>query len=334
MECVSSARASSERRIDESRLSRYISYSRENKMNTTDQEFTMSYLEIREARPEDRAAVLAFCAHTWEWGDYIEFVWDEWLYDPHGTLFVATIDDQPVGISRIRMLSATDAWLEGMRVDPAFRQRGLARALHNAQIVEAMKRGATSAGLITESTNAPSVSLIERGFFRRVGAFALFKATPATTPAKGEYGLERPQLATKADLDDIIDYLNASNIFPAVGGLYYSAFTAYPITNDLLAAKVSAQQVYIMRRWDRLDGLALVERRTGRQGPQLSIGYIDGTTESISLIAYDLRRRAVDAGLDSVSAYVPDLIMVRDAFVGAEYEWDGKVFYTYERSLA
>jgi len=293
----------------------------------------MPYLEIREARPEDRAAVLAFCAHTWEWGDYIEFVWDEWLHDPHGALFVATIDGQPVGISRIRMLNETDAWLEGMRVDPAFRHRGLATALHNAQLVEAMKRGATSAGLITESTNIASVSLIERGFFRRVGAFTLFKATPATTPAKRDYGLERPQLATKADLDDIINYLNASNIFPAVGGLYYCAFTAYAITNDLLEAKVSAHQVYIMRRWDRLDGLALVESRSGHQGSQLSIGYIDGTTESISLIAYDLRRKAAAMGLESVTAYVPDLMMVRDAFVGAEYEWDGKVFYTYEKNL-
>ena len=38
-------------------------------------------------------------------------------------------------------------------------------------------------------------------------------------------------------------------------------------------------------------------------------------------------------GLENVTAYVPDLMMVRDAFVGAEYEWDGNVFYTYERSL-
>jgi len=27
-------------------------------------------------------------------------------------------------------------------------------------------------------------------------------------------------------------------------------------------------------------------------------------------------------------------MMVRDAFVGAEYEADGSVFYTYERNLA
>ena len=37
--------------------------------------------------------------------------------------------------------------------------------------------------------------------------------------------------------------------------------------------------------------------------------------------------------LDSLYAYVPDLLMIRDAFTGAEYEWDGTVFYTYERGL-
>jgi len=41
----------------------------------------------------------------------------------------------------------------------------------------------------------------------------------------------------------------------------------------------------------------------------------------------------IDMQLESINANVPDLIMVRDAFVGAEYEWDGKVFYTYERQL-
>jgi hypothetical protein len=142
-----------------------------------------------------------------------------------------------------------------------------------------------------------------------------------------------PALATTADLDDIIDYLNASNIFPAVGGLYYQGFTAYSITSELLTEKVATQQLYILRRWDRLDGLAIAEPREGHREKHLFVGYIDGTTESISMIAYALRRQLADPGLESVSANVPDLIMVRDAFVGAEYEWDGQVFYTYEQNL-
>ena len=294
----------------------------------------MPDFEVRPARPEDREAVMAFCQQTWEWGDYIEYVWDEWLNNPQGKLFVATIDGQPVAVANMRMLNKTEAWFEGMRVEPAFRQHGIASALFEAQLAEAKHRGATTARLITESTNTTAIRLLERSSMSRIGAYAAFRALAATIPTNRSYALETPVLATSADLDDSIDYLNASNIFPAVGGLYYQGFTAYTITNDLLLEKITAQQLYILRRWDRLDGLVIAEPRAGHQQKHLFVGYIDGTTESISMIAYALRHFLPDLGLESITAHVPDLMMVRDAFVGAEYEWNGKIFYTYERILA
>ena len=294
----------------------------------------MPDFEVRPARPEDREAVLAFCQQTWEWGDYIEYVWDEWLNNPQGKLFVAIKGGQPVGVANMRMLNETEAWFEGMRVDPTFRQHGIASALFDAQLAEAKHRGATTARLITESTNTSAIRLLERSSMSRIGAYATFRALAATIPTNRSSALETPDLATSADLDEIIDYLNASNIFPAVGGLYYQGFTAYTITNDLLLEKITAQQLYILRRWDRLDGLVIAEPRSGHQEKHLFVGYIDGTTESISMIAYALRRFLPDLGLESITAHVPDLMMVRDAFVGAEYEWDGKIFYTYERILA
>ncbi len=294
----------------------------------------MPDFEVRPACPEDREAILAFCQQTWEWGDYIEYVWDEWLNNPQGKLFVATKDGQPVGVANMRMLTKTEAWFEGMRVNPTFRQHGIASALFDAQMAEAINRGATTARLITESTNTTAIRLLERSAMNRIGAYATFRAMAATILTKRSYAIETPVLATSADLDDIIDYLNASNIFPAVGGLYYQGFTAYTITNDLLLEKITAQQLYILRRWDRLDGLVIAEPRSGHQEKHLFVGYIDGTTESISMIAYALRRFLPDLGLESITAHVPDLMMVRDAFVGAEYEWDGKIFYTYERVLA
>ena len=293
----------------------------------------MPHIEIRPARPEDREAVLAFSAHTWEWGDYIEYVWDEWLHDPPGMLFVATSDGQPVGVAHMRMLTKTEAWLEGMRVDPAFRRQGIGSALYDAQLAEAKRRGATTARLITESTNTAAIRILEQTFMRQVGAYVPMHALPVTTPSRNTYGMETPTLATTADIDDIINYLNVSNIFPAVGGLYYQGFIAFSITGELLKEKVAAQQIYLLRRWDRLDGLAIAELSYGQRGKHLFIGYIDGTTESISLIAYALRTKLPELGLEGVSAHVPDLIMVRDAFTGAEYESDGHIFYTYERSL-
>lgn len=296
-------------------------------------EKTVSEIEIRPARTEDRAAVLAFCEHTWEWGDYVEYVWDEWLNDPTGQLLVALDQGQPVGIVHVRMLNATDAWQEGMRVAPSHRQRGIARQLSFEASAEAMRRGATTVRLLTASTNVASIHMVEQVHFRRVGIFTPASATPLTEPSRRTYGMEEPVLATPEDLDQIVDYLNVSNIFPATGGLYYASFVGYRISDTLLKEKIQAGQIYLLRRWERLDGLAVAEIHEGRQGKHLSIGYIDGTTESISLIAYALLRLHA-SGLDGVRANVPDLMMVRDAFIGAGYTLDEEAFYTYERGLS
>ena len=294
----------------------------------------MAGLEVRPAREEDREAVLAFCRQTWDWGDYIDRVWDEWLHAENGLLLVATIDGQPVGVANVRMLNAQEAWMEGMRVDPAFREQGIASALFDAQIAEARRRGASSARLITEASNNAAVRLIERSSMRRVSAYALYQAGPIAAGSKRTHGIETPILATAGDIGEIIDYLNLSNIFPAVGGLYNAGWTAYSITADLIGEKVKAQQVYLLRRWERLDGLVICEARDRGEEKQLFVGYIDGTTESISLLAYAMRAMLPQFGVETVQANIPDLIMVRDAFTGAEYEWDGHVFYIYERELS
>jgi GNAT superfamily N-acetyltransferase len=292
----------------------------------------MPSVEVRAAQPADREAVLAFCAHTWEWGDYIEFVWDEWLGDPQGLLLVATLDARAVGVAHLYMSGEREAWYEGMRVDPRHRRHGIASALHQFMRAQALARGATHARLMTEAGNTASISLCERGGFQRMGAFASFNAEPTTGPVV-HYGPAVAQVARADDIDDIIDYLNASNIFPATGGLYYHRYIAFPITDRLIEAKVAAGRVTILRRWQRLDGLVIAEPRLSRQGRQLSLGYIDGTTETIGLLAYALRTRLAAMGLESIYAYVPDLIMVRDAFAGAEYAWHGSIFYTYEEAL-
>jgi len=45
--------------------------------------------------------VFKFCRKTWSWGDYIPKVWDKWLQEKSGVVYVATIDKVPVGISHL-----------------------------------------------------------------------------------------------------------------------------------------------------------------------------------------------------------------------------------------
>jgi hypothetical protein len=51
--------------------------------------FSEPRVVIRPALPLDREAVLEFCKFIWDGHDYIPDVWDDWMADPSGEMFVA-----------------------------------------------------------------------------------------------------------------------------------------------------------------------------------------------------------------------------------------------------
>lgn len=137
-------------------------------------------IRVRRARPGDTRAVLDFTRATWDGWDYVPSVWHDWLEAPDGVLLVAVPNaphqldlfgraltgDRPVGIARIAMLSPDEAWLEGLRVDPGVRTRGVARLLHGASLVWARAQGATSVRYATGQENEGSHRLGARHGFR------------------------------------------------------------------------------------------------------------------------------------------------------------------------
>ena len=163
-------------------------------------------LDVRAARSEDREAVLAFCAHTWSEGDYIEDVWHEWLSDERGALLVAISDERPIGIVHVAMFSDEEAWLEGIRVDPAQRRHGVGRVLVSRALVAARERGAKVARLFTDHDNSASQGLITGFGFRRVAEVVHYEAAALGLEQRGDEGgvTARPS-ASDAEGEDALD---------------------------------------------------------------------------------------------------------------------------------
>jgi GNAT superfamily N-acetyltransferase len=106
---------------------------------------------FREVRPDDKTQVLAFTAHTWEFGDYIEGVFDRWLADDNGLFLVAEhrSSGHIAAIDKLTFLTPTEAWFEGLRVNPEFRMRGLATDLQHFMIEQTRARGAACVRFLT-----------------------------------------------------------------------------------------------------------------------------------------------------------------------------------------
>ena len=131
----------------------------------------------RDVRPEDKAEVLAFTAHTWEFGDDIQYVFDDWLADTTGRFLVAQeqTSHRIVAIDKLTMLSPTEAWFEGLRVHPDFRGRGLAGRLQKYMLAEAARLGAQAVRLTTLATNTPVHLACYRDGFTLKAIFRFWK---------------------------------------------------------------------------------------------------------------------------------------------------------------
>ncbi len=90
-------------------------------------------LVVRRAREQDRESVLDFASQTWHGWDYVPNAWPVWLSASDGAFLVGTVGEpggqdaegnpldvgQVVAITRVALAAPTEAWLEGIRVDPA-----------------------------------------------------------------------------------------------------------------------------------------------------------------------------------------------------------------------
>ncbi len=183
---------------------------------------------IRPALASDKGHVLEFCKDTWPGGDYVPEVWDSWVRGPKGSLLVATARGVPVGLGHVYFQTRNVAWLEGLRVNPAYRRRGIAGRINGALTRYAVGKGAEVARLCTGVQNIASQRHAEKvGFeilqrFERLDSAQALQHRPANVSHIHKY---RPGLWKLARLQPE---------FSEFRGLYSDGWTWYPVTPQTL----------------------------------------------------------------------------------------------------
>jgi ribosomal protein S18 acetylase RimI-like enzyme len=290
----------------------------------------------RLAREDDREAVLAFCARTWKDGDYIQYVWEDWLKDASGALLVATIAGRPVGLSHLRMMSPEEAWIEGVRVDPEARRQGVARALISRTLVTAHERGATVARYFTSSDNIASQQLFDRFGYTRVAEILHFSADALGADEREGDTISLAR-AAEEDAERIWAWLERSNLAPLNGGLEIHEWAAQALTEPRLREQLAADRVWTLDELGDLAALAVVERVEGEPDnpddpPILSVWYCDGSADALGRMGVALRKLATTLDLARVELWLPDLLILRDAMDGAGFSTH-EPMWVYAREL-
>jgi GNAT superfamily N-acetyltransferase len=269
---------------------------------------------LRPARAEDKPGILAFCQRTYEWGDYVPEVLDDWLADERGQLLVAAIDGVPVGVAYVVLLAPTEAWLQGLRVHPEHRRKGLAHQFLGRCLDVARQRGARVARLATGSSNVAVHRTVERAGMRRV---AVVWVLEASATADADAGLALVPL-TLQDWPLVSRYILASSTLAQMGGLY-GMWDLQTLSEDILRDHLERGQVFGLWEKDHLTGTAII-LDVDERWPCLSLAYVDAANSHGQKLARALRHRPAGLGLEMVEVMVPSASPLHHALLQAGFE--------------
>ncbi len=227
-------------------------------------------IEIRPANQGDREAVAAISAQIWDGDGYVPRVFDKWVADTMGEFSLVCVDGQVAGFGKLTMLSAEDAWLEGLRMGKGHRGLGLAKSLTKYYVNICRERGVNSLRLSTFVENHESLHIIETHGFQRVASFKLLTA-------QAREGVASPAgVVAVASLEELEQFVDAE-LLARRGGLLSFDFTFEPWRDSLLRDLISERSIFALRRNGQAVGLLILSARHSKSG-ELSISYMQGET--------------------------------------------------------
>ena len=271
-------------------------------------------LLIRRARPSDKRDVLAAVRTLWGGNDRIPDVFDAWVTHRTGPFFVAESAGRVVGMGKLTVVSPTEAWLEGGRVAPRWRRKGIATALIAHRIEYARERGFRVLRFSTASDNTPIHRAAKTFGFARVATLARQEAPakPGSPPARATRAQERAVLRR-------------------VGPLLQRGhgWEWREITPRDVGVAIARGRVFVS---DRRVGAAAV--LGDRYEESLMIVAIGGRARPLRELLVGLRAEAHRRGLDDASFYASNATERRAArSAGYRRPWSGET-YLFEKRFA
>jgi GNAT superfamily N-acetyltransferase len=231
-------------------------------------------LKFRHAKQSDKEDVFRFCTNTFEWGDYIEEVWDVWYSDPNGYLMIAEKNEMIAAVSHAYVCpNRNRIWLEGIRVNPDFRRRSIGTELIKKMVQYGKEQGAQEAAGLVSVKNVASQAMMEKNGFVVTSRWIYCNSS---TNVHQEPDNGQAKIATLKDKEVMRSYLKQSQIFRAAAENYAHLWRWYHLhlDSDVLQNLIDNRKIIIMTNHDHsiIHGLIIINKNDNNM---FQIGYID-----------------------------------------------------------
>ena len=264
-------------------------------------------LAFRPVRIEDKPCVLDFTRNTWgeDDGDYIQYVFDDWLADPRGEFTAAMLDGEVVAIAKLTDMGDDEWWFEGLRVDPAHRLKGIAAAFNRYHVELAKRLGGKVVRYMTGGENIGSQAVGAKAGFQHILTFAAHLAD-----ATNEFAL--PALLTLDDAPELSRWIN-STLMRYQHGVYHAGWKAKTMTESEMRSLIEAQQAYGQKdgagrvnAWAVLRSAEYDEDSEDNEDRRLRVDHLDGEMTAVADLARSMRSLAAVQNRPVVSMGICD----------------------------
>ncbi len=281
-----------------------------------------SELVIRDAESADKSQVLRFASRTWRWGDYIPQVWDDWLNDPNGRIFVGLLDGEVVGMNHVRFLTPEYAWLEGARVNPKDKRKGVATALARHAIEFSSQMGARIARLAVSSENEAAKAHLKKLAFHIEARFVLMEGSSRSHPRNLTVREPKP-----SELDSLWSEIRSSAAYRASVGLMCRSWVWYEMNRETLNEYVNRGGLFVASRGPERNGVAFLDAAKG-ENSVVEVSYIDGNLLALESLLSRSSERIRNLASRRVRTFAPKyrLLLARLMKLGLKEKGEYWVF--------
>jgi ribosomal protein S18 acetylase RimI-like enzyme len=220
-------------------------------------------LKFRFAKKSDKEDVLKFCVNTFDWGDYIDQVWDLWFSESNGALIVAENEirhhhhtkGSVIAVSHVSLCpNRKNIWLEGIRVNPDYRRRSIATELLSKMLSYGKLQGAKEASAIVGVNNLPSQLMMENNGFNVISKWNYYSTDKAQ-----EFEKDNVRTAAFSDIKKVWDYLKQSQIYKSSGKRYVNSWRWYSFDSETLSSIIKDGKLLISGN-DVIKGIAVINK--------------------------------------------------------------------------
>nr|WP_049969597.1 GNAT family N-acetyltransferase [Haladaptatus cibarius] len=267
-------------------------------------------IELREATHDDYENVVAFTEDTWAdrgRGDYIPRIYHDWIDGENQYTLVADAGDEIAGIVQCVMLSDWEAWGQGMRVNPNFREQGVASVMTYDLFDWAREQGATVLRNMVFSWNVAGLGSSRAAGYDPVTEFRWAHPEPDATAESA--------MTLTEDVNAAWKFWTGSDARTHLEGLvldYEESWALSELTRDDLQNRAENNELLVVQE-NGVRGFATVCRKSEWENEdgdpetwvEYSIGAWDDADSARSLFA-EIARDAAERGAERTRVLIPE----------------------------